>query len=205
MADRSWAASFIALASCVLLAGCAAPYTYYGDGTCGGPISLSGRFADQPTCADCGEMPVTPATAAAPTGMIKRALTCGGGCGEIYWGEWINDPPEPCDACNEHGDWMGTRCCPPSGWSRLWSGIHGQRAGAARCDSCSESAGDTSQGVDIDGLAIEVPPAGVLEAPPEIDAPDNLATAPTYEAPARVAAKPVERHPQSRLVRRARR
>lgn len=43
----------------------------------------------------------------APFQNIKRQLICGGGgCGEVYIGEWISTPPDCCDPCC--GDqWVG--------------------------------------------------------------------------------------------------
>ena len=29
------------------------------------------------------------------------------GCGECYWCEWKNDPPECCDPCDCCGNWIG--------------------------------------------------------------------------------------------------
>jgi hypothetical protein len=40
---------------------------------------------------------------------------CRGGCGEVYWGEWRNDPPK-CDSCNCGHCAYGQDCSPaPSG------------------------------------------------------------------------------------------
>lgn len=180
-------------------------YTYYGDGACG-PMSVSGRFADQSGCSDCAATAPCSGTAPTPNGIIKNALTCGSGCGEIYWGEWISDPPDKCDACDQDGNWIGPHCCPPSGWSRFWAGLHGQRMAGdtTGCASCGGLDGDTSQGVQIDGLAIEVPSGGEQNGPIVLD-PTNLAAEPTDAAPAQLAERPSEYHPQSRLVRRVRR
>lgn len=73
------------------------------DGQCS---SLSGRFDD---CSGC--MP-------GMSGNFRNRITCGKGCGEIYWDEWWSDPPAPCDPCDEcSGCFVGRRCCPPS-WFR---------------------------------------------------------------------------------------
>ena len=32
-------------------------------------------------------------------------------CGERYWSEWFNDPPECCDPCNDCGAYTGDRAC----------------------------------------------------------------------------------------------
>ena len=38
--------------------------------------------------------------------MSCNSLGCGSGCGEVYWHDWISDPPcpDPCDTC---GNWTG--------------------------------------------------------------------------------------------------
>lgn len=81
----------------------------------------------------------------------KSALTCGAGCGDVYWGEWASDPPAcggPCDTC-------GTTECgggcgywnPLRGLAHLW-GYRYAPAGYGMgydvgydegCDSCAES------------------------------------------------------------------
>lgn len=40
--------------------------------------------------------------------LLSTRLACGSGCGDVYWGEWLCDPPECCDACNDDGCWAGT-------------------------------------------------------------------------------------------------
>jgi hypothetical protein len=42
--------------------------------------------------------------------LLSTRLACGSGCGDVYWGEWIYNPPECCDACNEDGCWAGSSC-----------------------------------------------------------------------------------------------
>ena len=139
--------------TCVALAGCASPYTYYCDDGCGGPAALSGRHGDcgSAACDGCGSFESVPGdTGCGPcgvvdpfcghtiTGLLRGMVTCNAGCGDIYWGEWSHDPPDQCDPCNNHGDFVGQRCCPPSCWSRIWSGIHGARYCPVGCTSgCS--------------------------------------------------------------------
>jgi hypothetical protein len=68
-------------------------------------------------CGVCGGDCVghTPAT------YLKQVLTCGGGCGEIYWGPWISDPPSGCDPCDDHGNWVGPQDCGPPFLTRFAS------------------------------------------------------------------------------------
>jgi hypothetical protein len=43
-------------------------------------------------------------------GAIKSVASCQKGCGEIYWGDWFNDPPDDCDPCDDCGNFVGPRC-----------------------------------------------------------------------------------------------
>ena len=78
----------------------------------------------------------------------KNALTCGAGCGDVYGGEWMSDPPacgDPCDSCGEsscggcYGCWNPLR-----GLAHLW-GYRYAPVGYSHgyydegCDSCGES------------------------------------------------------------------
>jgi hypothetical protein len=47
--------------------------------------------------------------------LLSTRLACGSGCGDVYWGEWLCDPPECCDACNDDGCWAGTAGMAPYG------------------------------------------------------------------------------------------
>jgi hypothetical protein len=42
--------------------------------------------------------------------LLSTRLACGSGCGDVYWGEWIYNPPDCSDACNEDGCWTGSSC-----------------------------------------------------------------------------------------------
>ncbi len=39
--------------------------------------------------------------------LLSTRLACGSGCGDVYWNEWICDPPECCDPCDDGGCWVG--------------------------------------------------------------------------------------------------
>ena len=143
---------------CLALVGCASPYTYYGDDGCGGPGALSGRYGGGvAACDDCDTVAMEPAPMGAAcgscaetgpfcdhtiTGLLRGMVTCNSGCGDIYWGEWSHDPPDSCDPCNNHGDFVGPRGRAPSCWQRLWSGLHGARHGAVDsatgCGACRD-------------------------------------------------------------------
>jgi hypothetical protein len=84
------------------------------------------------TCSPCG-------------GGLKYWLNgrcfCGQSCCDRYWGEWVSDPPDCCDPCNQCGNFVGPRCCGPGPLRRLWYAIS--------CTGCCNSCGGS--GCDICG------------------------------------------------------
>lgn len=71
---------------------------------------------------------------------IRNALTCGSGCGDVYWGEWISDPPAGADPCDDCGNWTGEayytpHCRPLAGLRYLW----GYRFAPAGCEEGCET------------------------------------------------------------------
>ena len=111
-------------------------------GACRGP---GGPFAGGACCLClpkpiiwCGEQnecgPAGCQSCAGPTecGILpamRRCLTCGKGCGEVYLGEWISDPPDCCDPCDKcFGQWTGPHgCCSLGPCQRLLAALHGYR------------------------------------------------------------------------------
>jgi hypothetical protein len=84
-------------------------------------------------CDDCGPRPI-------PNGPLEelramhRSLICGGGCGEVYYGEWFSTPPNCCDPCDDSQQWVGgdgCKCLPFVRFRGFLSGLLGQRY---RCD-----------------------------------------------------------------------
>lgn len=77
--------------------------------------------------------------------QARRSLVCGGGCGEVYYGEWISTPPyanDPC--CGDQFTGCATRCtpfCVPPGslLAALTVGLYGKRFDCG--GSCSECCG----------------------------------------------------------------
>ena len=41
----------------------------------------------------------------------KKTLGCCSGCGDVYVDEWVSDPPQPCDPCDNCGTWVGGGDC----------------------------------------------------------------------------------------------
>ncbi len=243
------AATWIGLAiGCLGLIGCASPYTYYCDD--GGPHGLSGRFnnvgpaaCDAPEMAGAGMpgpgivgagavMVDEPCDSCATpgqygrhtlTGMLHNMLTCNAGCGDIYWGEWSYDPPDDCDPCDNHGNFVGRGCCGPSGHDRFLRGLHGVRncpvgcangcdlCGGGRyagepgcgCDDCASGSAEMMDGEIYDPAFDNGMP--VLDSVEPVPAPPPSIPPVTHAAARRPAAPYYQPHPNSRLVRRARR
>jgi hypothetical protein len=83
---------------------------------CCGPMGCGpGCAALDGGCQDC-EGGFGPAMACGPLDALRqarRSLVCGGGCGEVYYGEWISTPPyaqDPC--CGDQFSGGGVRCAP---------------------------------------------------------------------------------------------
>ncbi len=159
MTQRLEMVSLLAAMACCVAMGCAAPYTYYGDEQCGGTTpatayaELSGRYSDVApgscdACVECGETACLGHHTL--TDLLLRSQTCNAGCSGMYWGEWTYDPPDECDPCNNHGQWVGQRCCAPRGWARVLDGIIGRRGGL--CDQATPCADCLSGGSTYDGF-----------------------------------------------------
>lgn len=150
---------------------------------------------------------------------LQNHLSCCKGCGEIYWGEWISDPPDDCDPCDCHGNWVGPRCCSPRWWEQLSCGAPGLWGWRCSSDTCgSGESGCCSGGIDQfpseevieSGISPQKsgvphqatpPKTGPTEAKPENPQPAT----PTQSAPKTQATKTHQhRHPPARLLQPAR-
>ena len=97
-------------------------------------------------------------------GTCCRTVGCGGGmkqwlhnkathckgCGDIYWGEWISDPPDCCDPCDQCGQFTGAGvCCDNACGSRIGCRLgnlfRGRRycPGPCGCEECGGMGCDT--------------------------------------------------------------
>ncbi len=61
---------------------------------------------------------------------LQQLMGCSSGCGEIYWDEWLSDPPDCCDPCDQCGNWIGPHgCCGararPLNHANFWGRRHG--------------------------------------------------------------------------------
>jgi hypothetical protein len=169
----------------VLAGGCCAPM-HCGD--CGphdivaaapcGPTACVPHENYSPQCVACGVNGPCPKHAGGKglfSYLCGGALCGAGGCGEFYIHPWINDPPAPCDPCDQWGNWVGPRPCgPPActvagcpvGWHNLW-GHQGGGAAANCCDGANGEFGYESMhhGEVIHGPTM-APPQEMEEIPP---------------------------------------
>lgn len=86
--------------------GCAPRATYLSNGS----TLMSPEWTDQGqvfpegSCNRCGVVAGCRCRIFPGRERVLSWLTCGGGCEDLYWGEWISDPPEVCDHCNSQHD-----------------------------------------------------------------------------------------------------
>ncbi len=154
---------------------------------CCGPMGCGpGCAALDGGCQDC-DGGFGPAPACGPLDALRqarRSLVCGGGCGEVYYGEWTSTPPyaqDPC--CGDQFAGGGVRCAPfcrvPGTLLHgLTVGLYGKRfsddCGTADdcgcdvgwveggCDACGESvmSADAGAGWVDQGMAAPAPMSG---------------------------------------------
>jgi hypothetical protein len=109
-----------------------------GPGGCGSPAGMYGGplfpclprpMAWNGACNECDPCPGGPC---GPCGLLPwlcRCLTGCKGCGDIYIHEWISDPPDCCDPCdNCNGQFTGNRACNVcclGPCQRILSALHG--------------------------------------------------------------------------------
>ena len=91
--------------------GCGAP--------CRGGCGRSCGPCDDPCADPCGNGcygrcwyrgPLSCVFALVMRGFGWGATWCGPNCGERYWGDYYNDPPDCCDPCDCHGNYTGGGC-----------------------------------------------------------------------------------------------
>ena len=115
---------FCLILAAIMHTGCAAgPYGGAGNCHCGACEGVGG-----------------PQVPHAPFQQWRKSLICGNGCGEIYYGDYINNPPDCCDPCDNT-----VQCTPPiqarPGLLVLSAvtGLYGKRVprdAACACGSC---------------------------------------------------------------------
>ncbi|MFO0868502.1 MAG: hypothetical protein U0935_06095 [Pirellulales bacterium] len=130
------------------------------------------------------------------TGSCRSTLgeraSCRWGCGEIYWDEWLSDPPDCCDPCDGCGNWAGPQsCCRSSPLSSLWSFLCGCRGepcrdgedcsggcGRSGCSSCVSAGADEGPFADEPTLQAPLPAEEPEPAPMPARKPDPKAKRP---------------------------
>ncbi len=100
-------------------------------------------------------------------GRMRHAATCGSGCGEWYFGEWLYDPPpaKGCDKCDMDGNYIGPQDCPDGECRGIFHHLHGRRNGSG-CPSCGVAGehdcaapafDDALEGTIIDESVVPIP------------------------------------------------
>ncbi len=162
-----WRAFFscVSAATIVMASGCVTMHpSACGVGAIGGGCGI-GSCCGEPACGTIGyrHPPLL--------GRIGAALACGSGCGEVYWGEWINHPPKYCDPCDHHGNWIGAGSCgvgcwhPFQGIRNLW-GYRCSPAGYESTSSCSSCVPMEAHYDFLDHIPAEMHEGGEFVPPP---------------------------------------
>lgn len=148
-------------------------------------------FGSCDTCGTCGGA----CEGHTPASYIGHQLRCTAGCGDLYWGPWLDTPPDQCDPCDDCGNFVGDRCCAPKFRQKVWWAMTGQTGpsghgkGCASCGgkSCTSCGGKGCSSCGEPGFS-DVPyyePGGPTVAPHEAPTPELLPGTPTPVAPAR--------------------
>jgi len=97
--------------------GCPVPCAAPCEPACGEPC---GPPCAEPCGVPCGPGcgPYYPGPLACILGLFHAPTWYGPACGERYWGDFHGDPPDCCDPCNRHGEYVGP--------------------GAVGCDDCNK-------------------------------------------------------------------
>ncbi len=154
------------LVATVMFSGCAghryAGYSSCDSLGCATPIASSCDSCDGAGCGACG-------IALNPLQHLHN-LRCGDGCGEVYWGEWLSDPPDCVDPCDDCGFFNGQSFgqCRTRG---LWKGIHhlwGHRIGdSCGCSDCTTAGHEVIYSEEIE----QVTPANSNSSPQKLRPP----------------------------------
>jgi hypothetical protein len=175
------AAALVAANGCC----CSQPFIAHGSS-----VAESCANGDCGECASCGvhNHPVWQGT--------QRALTCGSGCGEMYWGDWLSYPP----TCNGCDSWACESCCSPwhvlSGLRNLW-GYRYRPGGCGRSDcdgSCDSCSAGYSEGLPSESVPERAGERLVPPSPSPEPAPERKATETTYRFRQATYAKPAPKH-----------
>ena len=86
--------------------------------------------------------------------QMRKSLVCGGGCGEVYYGEWQSTPPDACDPCCGDQFVGGAVPCNPFCWTwrpgQLFYGFFGGLYGQRFCHGCGNDFGSCGCGSVVD-------------------------------------------------------
>ena len=135
--SMNWLFGAMAIGICVIATGCCGPIG------CGVGCNLPGD-----SCHDCDgcyspERPI-PHGPIDALRQMKRSLVCGGGCGEVYYGEWTSTPPDAYDPCCGDRFVGGATKCRPFCWQpgMFLGNLYGKRfcEGGIDC-GCDDCAG----------------------------------------------------------------
>lgn len=166
------------------------------DGRCGGwsdmPVGEScdcdfcgsdGILPNGYPCDRCGPKFPNPLAGRPFRSLYYNLVRCSNGCGEVYWDEWLNDPPtcDPCVGTAGHRHFSLLRSC--------WAAICGEDCGPACREGCPDGACLAEEAHGNWLHATEREPLEEAPAPPKA-APRKLQAPAAPEPPAPPADEP---------------
>jgi hypothetical protein len=131
---------------------------------------------------------------------MGRHLTCGKGCGEVYWDEWHSDPPDPCDPCDDcYGQFVGPRPCPLPWHRRTVNMLLGRRCCNLHCDGNCGPEGCGPVGMAGDEVVMDGPAMAAPLNAPQMAPPRNAPATPRKAAPRSTTPSPTPADEAPRL------
>ena len=170
--QRSLFLSTVCVAALMFSGCCCGPYGGCGPVGCG---IAGGGGGCTTNCNDCdGTYSTARPIVYGPLHFLtqmRKSLVCGGGCGEVYYGEWQSTPPDACGPCNGSQFVGGAVPCNPFCWNwrpgqflfgflgsigniygqRYYTGVCGCGGGYAGDCGCDSGGYNTGFSYDVGG------------------------------------------------------
>lgn len=187
--------AFGLVAISVFSTGCCLTPGMCGGGVCGG--GACGDVACGKPCGNCGALACQYCGVGSRVHESLASMNCKSGCGEVYWGEWSDNPPK-CEPCDCDGNWTGPNdCCSPhsswlwNGWRYLWGYRYCPYDCDGGCAACDSGYGGYSQPTYVESAQSLKPRAKAAQPKPAAPEVPAIEPSPEADAPALESEGPV--------------